>query len=76
MRFDSITRLLSFLEGLQIAGFVIPFIDYKSDMVAKGFNKHIHNYVWEITNDNVGNMYLCTSNDEDVYVIEIMKGLV
>lgn len=75
MRFDSIRRLIEFLEGLQAMGYVVPFINYQYDLIKHGFNKHIHCYSWNMLVTDEG-IRLYTTKGEDRYIIEITKGLV
>ena len=48
MRFDSVKSLISFLEALGNLGYQVPFKDYEKDMKNKGFDRHIHNYNFNI----------------------------
>lgn len=75
MRFDSIKRLIEFLQGLVVMGYVVPFFDYQQDLIKHGFDKHIHCYSWNMVVTNTGIM-LVTYDKSKSYTIDITKGLV
>ena len=75
MRFDSIKRLVDFLRGLQVMGYVVSFFDYQQDLIKHGFNKHIHCYSWSMVVTN-GGVMLITQDKGKEYIIDIVKGLV
>lgn len=76
MRFDSFKSLTSFLEVLGNLGYQVPFKDYEKDFKNKGFDRHIHNYNFNIEIVNPTTLMISTVNmyhDTYMIVVEMEK---